>query len=73
VQPTHTPKQSREHEQREIRVVVEEHVSHDVVRPARGGRAALGVCWDTRGFEALGHKQGTKQNANRFGWRLLRL
>jgi DNA-binding transcriptional LysR family regulator len=38
---------------REIRVVVEERFSQDVVRLVRDGVAALGVCWDTAPLEGL--------------------
>lgn len=49
----------REPAYREIRVVVEERVSRDVVRLVRDGGAALGVCWDTsdtRGIERLPYR-----------------
>lgn len=40
---------------REIRVVVEERFSRDIVRLVREGGAALGVCWDSVDFEGLQH------------------
>jgi DNA-binding transcriptional LysR family regulator len=40
-------------EHREIRVVVEERFSQDVVRLVRDGVAALGVCWDTAQLDGL--------------------
>lgn len=43
----------REPEYREIRVVVEERFSHDIVRLVREGSVALGVGWDSVDFEGL--------------------
>lgn len=43
----------REPEHRQIRVVVEERFSPDVVRLVRDGGAALGVCWDRTDFGGL--------------------
>lgn len=45
----------REPEFRQIRVVVEERFSREIVRLVREGGAALGVCWDTVDFEDLEH------------------
>lgn len=45
----------REPEFRQIRVVVEERFSRDIVRLVREGSAALGVCWDSVDFEGLKH------------------
>lgn len=43
----------REPAYRQIRVVVEERFSRDIVRLVREGGAALGVCWDSVDFEGL--------------------
>lgn len=40
----------------QIRVVVEERFSRDIVRWVREGGAALGVCWDAVDFEGLAHR-----------------
>ncbi|MGY0194392.1 LysR family transcriptional regulator [Leptothrix sp. BB-4] len=45
----------REPEFSQIRVVVEERFSRDVIRLVREGSAALGVCWDSVDFEGLEH------------------
>lgn len=43
----------REPAHRDIRVDIEERFSRDLVRLVREGRASLGVCWDSIGFEGL--------------------
>ncbi len=46
----------REPDYSQIRVVVEERFSRDIVRLVRDGAAALGVCWDSVDFEGLEHR-----------------
>ncbi|MFM2404862.1 MAG: hypothetical protein RL223_2742 [Pseudomonadota bacterium] len=43
----------REPGHRQIRVIVEERFSHDVVRLVRDGGASLGICWDAIDFADL--------------------
>lgn len=40
----------------QIRVVVEERFSRDIVRLVREGGAALGICWDSVDFKGLEHQ-----------------
>ena len=41
---------------RNVKVDIEEALSRDIVAAVRGGRAAVGVCWDTADFETLRHR-----------------
>lgn len=41
---------------RDIRVDIEERFSRDLVHMVREGRASLGVCWDSIGFEGLAQR-----------------
>lgn len=43
----------REEQNRNVKVDIEEHLSRDIVRAVRDGRAAVGVCWNTADFEDL--------------------
>jgi DNA-binding transcriptional LysR family regulator len=38
---------------RDIRIDIEEHLSRDVVRALKEGRASVGICWDAADFEGL--------------------